>query len=120
MLCCGAHSLNNLYQDKWIDSAAMDKLASSLAAADREEQTQEKGWWAGVAAAAASSSSSVYKSLIPGLGSYDVLVLVEALKQKKAKFAMHLLGNKKLDEELAVLGAWLTSGGREGGRRGTD
>lgn len=41
------------------------------------------------------------------------------MKQKKAKFAMHLLGNKKLDEELAVLGAWLTSGGREGGRRGT-
>jgi len=113
MLCCGAHSLNNLYQYKWIDSAAMDKLASSLAAADREEQSQEKGWWAGVAAAA---SSSVYKSLIPGLGSYDVSVLVEALKQKKAKFAMHLLGNKKLDEDLSVLGAWLLKGGKEGGR----
>ena len=28
MLCCGTHTLNNLYQHKWIDSAAMDKLAS--------------------------------------------------------------------------------------------
>ncbi len=43
MLCCGAHTLNNPYQHKWIDSAAMDKLASSLAAADKEEQSQEKG-----------------------------------------------------------------------------
>jgi hypothetical protein len=121
MLCCGAHTLNNLYQHKWVDSAAMDKLASSLAAADKEEEQcqEKKGWWAGVAAvaaAASSSSSSVYKSLIPGLGSYDVLVLVEALKQKKAKFAMHLLGNKKLEEDLAVLGAWLSPG--EGGREG--
>ena len=100
----------------------MDKLASSLAAADREEQSQEKGCWAGVAAAAAASTlspSSVYKSLIPGLGSYHVLVLVEALKPKKAKFAMHLLGNKKLREDLAVLGVWLSGeGGREGGRNG--
>ena len=101
----------------------MDKLASSLAAADKEEQSQEKkGWWAGVpaaAAAATSSSSSVYKSLIPGLGSYDVLVLVEALKQKQAKFSMHLLGNKKLEEDLAVLGAWLSGeGGREGAGEG--
>ena len=92
MLCCGTHTPNNLYQHKWIDSAAMDKLASSLAAAHREEQSQEKGCWAGVTAAAAaatSSPSSVYESLIPGLDIYDVLVLVEALKPKKAKFAMH-------------------------------
>ncbi len=100
----------------------MDAFATSLAVADQEEQgnststDQEKGWWPGLVAAA-SSHTRVYKSLIPGLGSYDVLVLVEALKQKKAKFAMHLLGNKQLEKDLAVLSDWFSrEGGREGGK----
>lgn len=123
-LCCGAHTLNNLFQYKWVDSSAMDALATSLAVADQEEQSNstgstdhERGWWPGIVAAA-SSHSRLYKSLIPGLGSYDVSVLVEALKQKKAKFAMHLLGNQQLEKDLTALSDRLS---REGGKeRGKD
>lgn len=76
----------------------MDVLANQLhsrAAA----QGLDTGSWFGPA----------YRSLIPGLGSYDVLVLVEALKTQCAHFSHHLLANAQLDADLQALGALLST-----------
>ena len=85
-LRCAMHCLNNLYQDQWMNASKMDAIASRL--------TQEAGL---------SVWSSPYRSIIPGLGQYDVMVIVESLKLKGAKLAHHTLNNAKVEESLVEL-----------------
>lgn len=116
-LCCGTHTLNNLYQHHWIDTATMDRLASALGAADKASSGQHRGsGWLESALRRASDpfAPTAYRSLVPGLGSYDVSVLVEALKMRNARFGMHVLKNGRLEEDLAVLHARLSGGAGRG------
>ena len=39
-----------------------------------------------------------FKSMIPKVGNYDILVIVEALRRRHARISLHLLGNTHLDE----------------------
>lgn len=80
LLNCAVHCLNNLYQQRWVDAAAMDALADRVAA-----ENQASSWW------------NPYRSVLPRVGNYDVTVIVEALKQQDGSLAMHLLNNKHMN-----------------------
>lgn len=82
---CGVHALNTLFQQPWIDAAALDRFASRV--------KLEQG------------SGDSLRSWIPRLGDYDLSVLVAALRDGQgARFSQHLLANAALEADLAALG----------------
>lgn len=81
LLNCAVHCLNNLYQEAWLSSQQMDAIADEMARAENLSP-----WW------------SPYRSFIPRVGNYDVLVLVEALKKRGGAITSHYLKNTQLHE----------------------
>lgn len=91
-LCCGVHTLNNLFQHHWLEAKAMDEAATRVASS-MGSNNGINGLF----------NTAAYRSVVPFLGNYDILVLLEALKVKKAHFSHHLLQNQRLDADLREL-----------------
>jgi hypothetical protein len=81
LLNCAVHCLNNLYQEAWLDAKRMDAIADDIAKVEGVSI-----WW------------NPYRSLIPRVGNYDILVITEALKKRGGALTCHILKNSQLEE----------------------
>jgi hypothetical protein len=68
---CAAHSLNNLFQQRWLDYSSLRRHARALHLQD-QHQYYQGGLWLG---------RNPYMSAVPFMGNFDVAVLVRALHE---------------------------------------
>ena len=98
-LHCGKHTLNSLVGEPWATTALLDQVSQTLrkehaAAAGRDTLLNPYHHWAGA-----------------WVGNWDIMVLIEALKQRQMAPTQHVVFNHaspaRLEEALAELCAAL-------------
>mmetsp|Transcript_8017 Transcript_8017/g.10444 ORF Transcript_8017/g.10444 Transcript_8017/m.10444 type:complete len:227 (-) Transcript_8017:59-739(-) len=85
---CAIHTLNNLFQEKWMTRSNMDSLADE-AFREHKALLRRSGM--------KTPLISPFKSIIPFFGNYDIGVIVKALKIRNANFQKHIF--RPLGEE---------------------
>lgn len=82
---CAVHSLNNLFQSRWLSYGDMVDIAEELHLADQ------------AIGLAGTFSLNPYRSQIPYLGYFDISCIVKALSRKDCELTNHILNVKDLE-----------------------
>ncbi|CAM9642012.1 unnamed protein product [Discosporangium mesarthrocarpum] len=96
LMHCAVHTLNNLFQESWVDRSLMEDISHKLfkRETDLRKASDLRRRWV-----------NPYKSCFGPIGYYDINVVVEALKLKSCRVGLHVVYNPKrpdaFSEELA-------------------
>ena len=90
LLQCGRHALNNLVGEAWLSTENLCAIAADLRAKHEIEDGVSSFFnpyhhWAG-----------------PGVGNWDVMVLIEALKLRGLRVSLHIIANPHRPESTAA------------------
>ncbi|CAM9561355.1 unnamed protein product, partial [Choristocarpus tenellus] len=86
LMHCAIHMLNNLFQESWADEKLMNGIAQEMfnvEAGIRRESAMRSLWF------------NPFKSVVPGLGYYDINVVIQALKLRACHISAHIVYNPK-------------------------
>ncbi|CAN0483519.1 unnamed protein product, partial [Phaeothamnion confervicola] len=89
LLHCAVHSLNNLFQERWVVPALLDDLARQQYQSEMELRQ---------ASGLPAPYFNAFKSPI-GLGNYDISVIVAALALRGCRLSAHVVPGKNGDPE---------------------
>lgn len=86
LMYCAVHTLNNLFQEQWATASLMEDIAKELF--DRDVSMRKEAGMGGM-------WINPYKCVVPGVGYYDINVLLEALKLRDCHVSVHAVFNPK-------------------------
>lgn len=82
---CAIHSLNNIFQESWVDYDTLSRYASELYNNDLESGVCNY------------FSCNPYMSTVPYVGFFDISCLIKAIDTRKSKISHHFANSIELD-----------------------